>query len=165
MKPKKLLEGKKILIVDDEPDVLESLIELLSLCKIDTASSFEEGRQMLEDQNYDMAILDIMGVQGFDLLKVANSRGTPALMLTAYALTEESLKKSVEDGAAYFAPKEKMADIELFVADVFEAMEKKKNPWERMLDRLGGFYDRRFQGQTWREQEDKFLKKEINKFV
>jgi len=165
MKPKKLLEGKKILIVDDEPDVLESLIELLSLCKIDTASSFEEGRQMLEDHNYDMAVLDIMGVQGFDLLKVANSRGTPALMLTAYALTEESLKKSVEGGAAYFAPKEKMADIELFVADVFEAMEKKKNPWEKMLDRLGGFYDRRFKGQNWREEEDKFLKKEINKFV
>jgi len=165
MKPKKLLEGKKILIVDDEPDVLESLIELLSLCKIDTASSFEEGRQMLEDQNYDMAVLDIMGVQGFDLLKIANSRGTPALMLTAYALTEESLKKSVEGGAAYFAPKEKMADIELFVADVFEAMEKKKNPWEKMLDRLGGFYDRRFKGQNWREEEDKFLKKEINKFV
>lgn len=165
MKPKKLLEGKKILIVDDEPDVLESLIELLSLCKIDTASSFEEGRQMLEDQNYDMAVLDIMGVQGFDLLKIANSRETPALMLTAYALTEESLKKSVEGGAAYFAPKEKMADIELFVADVFEAMEKKKNPWERMLDRLGGFYDKRFKGQNWREEEDKFLKKEINKFV
>jgi DNA-binding NtrC family response regulator len=165
MKPKKLLEGKKILIVDDEPDVLESLIELLSLCKIDTASSFEEGRQMLEDQDYDMAVLDIMGVQGFDLLKIANSRGTPALMLTAYALTEESLKKSVEGGAAYFAPKEKMADIELFVADVFEAMEKKKNPWEKMLDRLGGFYDRRFKGQNWREEEDKFLKKEINKFV
>jgi len=165
MKPKKLLEGKKILIVDDEPDVLESLIELLSLCKIDTASSFEEGRQMLEDQNYDMAVLDIMGVQGFDLLKIANSRGTPALMLTAYALTEESLKKSVEGGAAYFAPKEKMADIELFVADVFEAMEKKKNPWEKMLDRLGGFYDKRFKGQNWREEEDKFLKKEINKFV
>ena len=165
MKPKKLLEGKKILIVDDEPDVLESLIELLSLCKIDTASSFEEGRQMLEDQNYDVAVLDIMGVQGFDLLKIANSRGTPALMLTAYALTEESLKKSVEGGAAYFAPKEKMADIELFVADVFEAMEKKKNPWEKMVDRLGGFYDKRFKGQNWREEEDKFLKKEINKFV
>ena len=77
--------------MDDEPDVLESLIELLSLCKIDTASSFEEDRQMLEDQNYDMAVLDIMGVKGFGLLKVANSLGTPAFMLTAHALTEESL--------------------------------------------------------------------------
>jgi DNA-binding NtrC family response regulator len=165
MKSKKLLEGKKILIVDDEPDVLDSLIELLSLCKIDTASSFEEGNQMLNNQSYDITILDIMGVQGFELLKVANSQGIPALMLTAHALTEESLEKSVEGGAAYFAPKEKMADIEVFVADVFEAIEKKKNPWERLLDRLGGYYDKKFQGQGWREQEDKFLKKKINKFV
>ena len=165
MKSKKLLEGKKILIVDDEPDVLDSLIELLSLCKIDTASSFDEGKKMLENQHYHIAILDIMGVQGFELLKVANSQGIPALMLTAHALTEESLKKSVEDGAAYFAPKEKMGDIELFIADVFEAIEKKKNPWERLLDRLGGFYDKKFQGQDWREQEDKFLEKKINKFV
>ncbi|RLB94547.1 MAG: response regulator [Deltaproteobacteria bacterium] len=165
MKVKKLLEGKKILIVDDEPDILDSLIELLSSCKIDTASSFEEGRQMLKDQSYDITILDIMGVQGFELLKVANSQGIPALMLTAHALTEESLKRAIEDGAAYFAPKDKMVDIELFVADVFEAVEKKKNPWERLLDRLGGFYDKRFQGCDWREQEDKFLKKKINKFI
>ena len=27
-----LLDGKKILVVDDEPDVLESLEELLSMC-------------------------------------------------------------------------------------------------------------------------------------
>lgn len=165
MKPNKLLEGKKILIVDDEPDVLETLIDLLSLCKIDTASSFEEGRQMLEEQGYDIAVLDIMGVQGFDLLKVAVNRGTPALMLTAHALTEESIKKSVEEGAAYFAPKEKMVDIELFVADVFEAIEKKKNPWEKLIDRLGGFYDRRFQGPNWRKQEDEFLKIKSNKLV
>ena len=165
MKINKLIKGKKILIVDDEPDVLESLIEHLTLCKIDTADSYETGKAMLEDQSYDLAILDIMGVRGFDLLKIANEQKIPALMLTAHALTEESLKKSAEDGAAYFAPKEKMVDIELFVADVFEAIEKKKNPWERLLDRLGGFYDRKFQGQDWREQEDQFLKKKINKFV
>ena len=159
MNPEKLLEGKKILIVDDEPDILDSLVELLNLCKIDVASSFDEGRQMLETQTYDMAILDIMGVQGFELLKVANCQNIPALMLTANALKEESLKKSIKEGAAYFAPKEKMADIDLFVADVFKAIESKKNPWLLMLDRLGGFYDKKFQKSNWREKEDIFLKK------
>ncbi len=159
MNPEKILKGKTILIVDDEPDVLDSLIELLNLCKIDVASSFEEGRQMLETKTYDMAILDIMGVQGFDLLKVASSQNIPALMLTANALKEESLNKSIEEGAAYFAPKEKMADIDLFVADVFKETENKKNPWLLMIDRLGGFYDKKFQKSNWREQEDVFLKK------
>jgi CheY-like chemotaxis protein len=108
MDPKKLLKGKKILIVDDEPDVLESLIELLDMCRVDAASSFEEGERLLEDQSYAIAILDIMGVQGFELLKIANRQKIPALMLTAHALSEESLKKSAEGGAAYFAPKDKL---------------------------------------------------------
>ncbi len=156
MSSKKLLEGKKILIVDDEPDVLESLIELLDMCKIDTASTFEEGKRLLEDQDYDITILDIMGVQGFELLKIANVQKIPALMLTAHALSEESLKKSAEDGAAYFAPKDKMPEIESFVADVLEAMEKKKSPWVKWFDRLGAFYDKRFQGTDWREKEREF---------
>ena len=156
MNLKNILKGKKILIVDDEPDVLESLIELLDMCKIDTASSFDDGKRLLEDQSYDIAILDIMGVKGFELLKIANSRKIPALMLTAHALSEESLKKSAEGGAAYFAPKDKMADIEIFVIDVLTALEMKKNTWEKWLDRLGGFYDNRFHGTNWREKEKKF---------
>jgi CheY-like chemotaxis protein len=42
MDPKKLLKGKRVLIVDDEKDVLDLLTELLNMCKIDPASSFEE---------------------------------------------------------------------------------------------------------------------------
>lgn len=163
MSSKNILKGKKILIVDDEPNVLDSLIELLDMCKIDTASSFEDGKGLLEDQSYDIAILDIMGVKGFELLKIANNQKIPALMLTAHALSEESLKKSAEDGAAYFAPKEKMADIEIFVVDVLKALKMKISPWEKWVDRLGGFYDRRFHGTNWREQEKKFWEKKMKK--
>ncbi|MFA5907083.1 MAG: response regulator [Desulfobacula sp.] len=161
MDSKKILKGKRILIVDDEPDVLDSLIEILHTCKIDTASSFEEGKKLLETQTYDIAILDIMGVKGFDLLKIANDHKIPALMLTANALSEGNLKKSAEDGAAYFAPKDKMADIDLFVADVLEALEMKKSTWERWLDRLSGYYDTRFQGTGWRDKEKKFWEDKI----
>ena len=33
-------------------------------------------------------------------------------MLTAHGLSEESLKKSAEEGASYYAPKEKMHEID-----------------------------------------------------
>lgn len=163
MDSKKFLKGKKILIVDDEPDILESLIDLLDVCRIDTASSFEDGKRLLEERSYAVAILDIMGVQGFELLKIANSQKIPALMLTAHALSEESLKKSAEDGAAYFAPKDKLHEIELFVADVLEALEKKKSPWVKWFERLGRFYDKRFHGTNWREQERKFWEEKLKK--
>jgi DNA-binding NtrC family response regulator len=165
MDPNSLLKGKKILVVDDEQDVLESLSELLDMCRIDTASSFEKGKEKLEAESYDIAILDIMGVDGFELLKVANKCGTPALMLTAHGLSEENLKKSAKEGASYYAPKEKMHDIHLFVADVLEAFEKKKSPWNKFFDRLSGFYDKRFHGTDWREQERKFWKEKLNNYM
>ncbi len=161
MSSKKILKGKRILIVDDEPDVLESLIELLDMCRIDTATSFETGKQLLESEPYDIAILDIMGVKGFELLKIANDQKIPAVMLTAHAMTQENLQKSAENGAAYFAPKDKMIDIELFLVDVLTALNEKKSTWEKLFDRLGGFYDKRFHGTNWREQEKKFWEQKM----
>lgn len=152
----KMIQGKRILIVDDEKDVLDTLVELLDMCRIDTALSFEEAKRLLEEQDYDVAILDIMGVQGFDLLAVANSRKIPALMLTAHALTEENLKKSAEEGASYYAPKDEMSNIGLFVADIIEAKEKNTNVWLKWYDRLSTFFDRRFTGPNWREKQKEF---------
>ena len=163
MDTNKLLEGKKILIVDDEKDVLDQLIELLDMCKIDTASSFEEGKELLEKEDYDVAVLDIMGVEGFELLKIANEQKIPAVMFTAHALSEESLKKSAEEGASYYAPKDEITKIDLFVADVIEAKEKNKNPWVKWFERLGGFYDKKFHGPNWREHERKFWEEKIKK--
>jgi len=149
------------LVVDDEPDVLETLIEILEMCKIDTATTFEEGKRLLESGEYECAVLDIMGVDGFRLLDIATKRGIPALMLTAHALTQESLKESAERGAAYFAPKDQMSDVALFLADVVEAHEMKKNPWVKWFERLGSFYDKRFVGTNWREKEKEFWDKKL----
>jgi DNA-binding response OmpR family regulator len=159
--PKAYIAGKRVLVVDDEKDVLDSLSALLDMCKVDTALSFEEGRRLLEDSVYDIAILDIMGVQGFELLEIANRRNVPALMLTAHGLSEENLKRSAEEGASYYAPKEEMSNIAAFVADVLEAREKNKSPWMRWFERLSRFYDRRFGGKDWREKEKEFWERRI----
>jgi len=151
-----MISGKKVLIVDDEQDILDSLAGLLDMCKLDTATTFEEGRRLLENNLYDVAILDIMGVKGFELLAIATRRGIPTLMLTAHALSEESLKKSAEDGASYYAPKDRIDQIALFVADVLEAREKNKSAWIKVFERLGHFYDTQFGGPDWREKEQAF---------
>jgi DNA-binding NtrC family response regulator len=157
MDPEKIILGKRVLIVDDEKDILDLLSELLGVCKIDAANSFEEAKNFLERYEYDIAVLDIMGVKGFELLQMANARHIPALMLTAHALNEESLTKSIKEGAAYYVPKDKMEQIATYVADVLEAREKKKSPWVRWLKRLGGSFDVIFTGPDWREREKEFL--------
>lgn len=155
MEPHKILIGKRVLVVDDEEDILQLLTDLLDMCKIDTASSFEQAKELLENNYYDIAVLDIMGVKGYDLLKIANEKQVPALMLTAHALSKEDLKKSAEEGASFYAPKDEINKIDVFVADVLEAKEKNKNIWAKWYERLSGFCDKRF-GPNWREQDREF---------
>jgi CheY-like chemotaxis protein len=163
MDTEKIIKGKHVLVVDDEKDVLETLADLLEICKIDTALSFEEGKALLEQNDYDIAVLDIMGVKGYELLKVANSRKIPALMLTANALSQEDLKRSADEGAAYYAPKDKIDDIQDIIAEVLDAIEHKKSTWSRMFDRLGSFYDQKFGGPDWRDKEKKFWEEKIRR--
>ena len=155
MDPKKMLKGKRVLVVDDEKDVLEFLAESLEMCKIDTASTFEEAKDLLETNHYHIAVLDIMGVRGYELLEIANKRNIPALMLTAHALSKDNLKKSFEKGASYYVPKDEINKIDTFLADILEALEKKKNVWVKWYDRLSGFCDRRF-GPNWRDEDPEF---------
>jgi len=164
MDPIAAIAGKRILIVDDEEDVLDSLAGLLDKCKIDTALTFEEGTRLMEENDYDVAILDIMGVQGFDLLETARGRDIPALMLTAHGLSPENLRRSFRNGAFFYAPKEEMANIALFVADVLEAKSKGKSPLIRWFERLGRFYDKRFGGRHWREKEKEYWEKRTPPF-
>ena len=93
-----LLEGKKILVVDDEHDVFETVEELLPMCRLVEASDFEAAKELLERESFDMAILDIMGVRGYDLLKIASAKGIPSVMLTAYALSVQDTVKSFKGG-------------------------------------------------------------------
>lgn len=158
MDEKNRLEGKKILIVDDEPDVLETLEDLLVRYEVSRASSFEAAKKLLEAEAFDFAVLDIMGVGGYELLKVAIEHDVTAVMLTANALTPEDVKKSYREGAAFYVPKEEMLNIETFLTDILEAKEKGKNPWERWYERLASFCERKF-GPDWQADDKAFWDK------
>jgi len=136
MESEKIIAGKYVLIVDDEQDILDTLVELLDMCRLDTASSFSEAEKLLNENPYDIAVLDIMGVNGYELLKIANSQNIPAVMLTAKAQTNDSMNHLAEEGAAYYAPKERMHELDIFLADVFQAIAEGKSSWEKMLERV-----------------------------
>lgn len=147
------LKGKKILIVDDEADILDTLTELLDMCVVDQASDYEQAIQLLGENDYDAAILDIMGVRGYDLLGETRYRGIPTLILTAHAMDADNFVKAIRSGAQAYIPKEKLKDITVFLNDVLEASsdETKKSAW---FKRLENFFEKRF-GKKWREREDK----------
>lgn len=153
-----LLNYKRVLIVDDEPDVLDSLEELLPMCDVVRASSFEEAKDLLETQYFDIAILDIMGVDGYKLLDIAKQREVIPVMLTAHALSPDNLAKSYREGAASYVPKEEMANITTFLNDILEAKEQGKSVWWRWLDRLGAYFDKKF-GPSWQMADEDLLEK------
>ncbi|MCP4665118.1 MAG: response regulator [Deltaproteobacteria bacterium] len=155
MDPNKILKGKRVLIVDDEEDILDYLTELFDMCKVDRASNFEEAKGLLEKGTYHAAVLDIMGVKGYELLDLAAKKDIPALMLTAHAISKDNLKKSFEKGASYYVPKDEISQMDTFLADVLEAREQKKNVWVRWYDRLSSFCDKRF-GPDWRNDDPEF---------
>jgi len=121
-----LLEGKSVLIVDDEPDILETLKQLLSICEVETASSFDEARDRLVNDRFDLTILDIMGVNGYALLELATEKKITAIMLTANALSPEDTIKSHLKGAAYYLPKEELHNIRNHLRDVLKAQKEGK---------------------------------------
>jgi CheY-like chemotaxis protein len=157
--PESILNGKRILAVDDEPDVLcvldEEIKEVCPECKFDRAVTYAEAVRLMSSNKYDLVILDIMGVRGFELLDAAVKRKLPVAMLTAHALTPEALKRSIGMMARVYLPKEKMGQIVPFLEYVlkYEYLEG----WKALFRKLKGFFDERW-GRDWQEADASFWK-------
>jgi two-component system OmpR family response regulator len=78
----------RVLLVEDEPDLLDSLIKVVREdgYAVDGAADGEEGLYKAENSDYDAIVLDIMlpRIDGWELLRrLRKTKKTPVLMLTA----------------------------------------------------------------------------------
>ncbi len=142
-----VLDGKRILAVDDEPDVLavleQEIKDACPKCQFDKATTYVKGAELIKANDYDIVILDIMGVRGFELLEQAVKRNFRVGMLTAHALSSEALKKSHDMGARAYLPKDKLGEIVPFLEEVLT--QEYKTGWKRLIDKLGSYFDERFE--------------------
>jgi len=88
VKPVATAANMRILIVEDEPDLLRSLAQALREegYAVDTANNGEDGLFNAESYDYDAIVLDVMLPQldGWEILKrLRKTKKTPVLMLTA----------------------------------------------------------------------------------
>ena len=149
------LKGKHILAVDDEVDILETIEDILDEATIDTARDYESASQKIRENRYDLAILDIMGVNGLKLLEEAVERSIPTVMLTAHAINPETLMKSIRMGAISYLPKETLAELDELLNDLFGAYKRGEPPWKLLFEKLGEYFDERF-GPSWQEKDREF---------
>ena len=156
MTENKLLDGKRVLAVDDEQDVLDTLVDLLPMCEVVKAPSFEAAKELLESQHFDLAILDIMGVDGYGLLDIATRKNIPAVMLTAHAWSPDNLVRSIKEGAVSYLSKEELGHITDYLNDVLTAKKEGRNPWDSWHERLPTSYFERRWGAAWKDNDREF---------
>src|SRR5260370_1246540 len=102
--PVSSLPKGRILVVDDEADIRESLDALLSLegYVVDLALQATDGLRRLEGATYDLILLDLMmpDRSGMEVLKEVRERDseTPIFMITAYGSVEVAVD-AIKNGA------------------------------------------------------------------
>jgi CheY-like chemotaxis protein len=150
-----ILKGKHILAVDDEEDILETIEDILDGVELDTARHYEEASRKIAANRYDLVVLDIMGVNGLQLLEEAVARSMPAVMLTAHAINPDTLMESIRLGAIAYLPKETLSELDELLAELLAAHQKGEPPWKLLFEKLGDYFNERF-GQGWQDRHADF---------
>jgi YesN/AraC family two-component response regulator len=123
-----MIEGIKILLVDDEKYFLESLTKRLKRRKqyVKTAESGPEALAIMENESFDVVILDVKmpEMNGIEVLQKIkrNFPDTEVIMLTGHATIESGLE-GVRFGAFDYLMKP--TDIEILMAKLEAAYEHK----------------------------------------
>ncbi|MEW6349211.1 MAG: response regulator [Thermodesulfobacteriota bacterium] len=147
-----ILEGKRILVVDDEPDVLDAVREALDQCRVTAVEDFSQALDLINRETFDLVVLDIMGVRGFELLEACRQRRLPAAMLTARAINVESLNRSIKGGALSFLPKEELGRLRELIAEILQELSEGRRHWTRLFARLGPYFREKL-GVVWADLE------------
>jgi len=99
----------RVLVVDDEPGIRESLRMLLSdTCAVDTVASVDEARAALRDEPPDLVLLDLVmpGESGFELLaELGRAAHAPPVVVVTATRTISTAVEAMKRGAADYVTK------------------------------------------------------------
>lgn len=104
------MANERILVVDDDPIILESISELLRLegYRVSAAPSADQALERLEKHPYQLVLTDVNmpTISGFDLLKTVRAKypDTVVVLVTGYG-TIESAVESIKMGAYHYVTK------------------------------------------------------------
>jgi DNA-binding NtrC family response regulator len=118
-------DAQRILIIDDEAAIRESLETLLALegYVVEAAVNGEDGLARIEERFYDLVLLDLAlpGKSGLEILPLIRERNPslPVIMITAYGKVD-NVVDAIHSGAQNFV--QKPWDNEKLLADIRSAI-------------------------------------------
>ncbi len=92
-----MLQGARLLIVDDEKAMRLSLSEIFKMrgAQVTTATDGREAVELLNEHDFDLMLLDLKmpGMSGMQVLEVAQKvrPGTVVILLTAFATLDSAI--------------------------------------------------------------------------
>ena len=123
---------EKILIVDDEPGVVEIISEILEVegYRIEATTDPKEGLKFIEKTNYNLIITDLKmpEVDGIEITKAAKNKNkeTDVIVITGYASLESAISALRQNVYDYILKPFNISEILLTVEKVFEKQRLKK---------------------------------------
>jgi hypothetical protein len=154
------LENLTVLVVNKDSDTLESVADELGMCLVHLAPDYETALQYLLGYKYDIVIFDVIDVTNLELLRISVSQNFPTIMLTSDDVSLESLKKSIQTGAAFFFPRELLQELREFLEKLI--VDKWKPDSFPLFDRMD-LYLGKYLGSDLKGKENFF--KEIRKNI
>ena len=134
------MKYNKILVVDDDDDVRESLVdELCGQYSVEAAASGSEALEILKTERYDAVISDLRmpEVGGIEVLESAKAHDPEVvrILLTGY-LDEDARRATLEPDAPFKIGKPWHDEIEVTLRRAFEFRETKRRLSSTVLDAL-----------------------------
>ena len=82
-------------------------------------------------------------------------------MFSSHAVTAEAIKKSMQLGAVFFLPKEKMTDLKTFLEEV--VIGDKKSIWNSFFEKMDAYFEKLLGERDW--EATKTLLKDLQKDI
>jgi DNA-binding NtrC family response regulator len=148
----------RALVVDDEPDFLETLVNRLGKRSIDTTGvrSGEEALELMKKKLFDVVVLDIKmpgGIDGIEALREIKKIQPLAevILLTGHASVETSIEGMKLGAFDYLLKPIKLEELLTKMAQAFE----KKNAHDQKIRAARIKELMRFPGRVLEEEKDK----------
>ena len=115
------LDKRKVLVVNNDPDIFESLERYLDVCRLYKASDIRTAMVYLEYRLFDIVIWDTDSIEPLDLSGNLLKKGIPTVFFMEGQNPDDNLNKYIKQGAVPLPNRNNLSGIKSFLEGLVQA--------------------------------------------